>query len=149
MLLRMARTPDPPPALVPRALRFQGGTAISSSSISCVFRGRVPSPGWSHTFHPVLGLSACAAARPQASGRHLGTPASPASLLLVFPPCFVSDLLGASLVYFCLLSVSWQREGKPKGGVLNESLFQAVSPELEQSLAQRVLLWVFWRRRHI
>lgn len=53
------------------------------------------------------------------------------------PQSLSSDFLSAFLVCFCLLSVSWQGEGKAKGGVPNESPFKAVSPDLEQGLVQR------------
>lgn len=55
----------------------------------------------------------------------------------LFPQSLSLDFFSAFLVYFCLLSVSWQQEGKPKGGVLNGSLFKTVSPDLEQALVQR------------
>lgn len=56
-------------------------------------------------------------------------------LLLLFPLYLTYSVL--YLFVFCLLSVSWQREGKSKREVLNESLLESVPPELGQCLAQR------------
>jgi hypothetical protein len=64
------------------------------------------------------------------------------------PQSLASDFLRAFLVCFCLLSVSWQREGKPKGGMPNESLFKAVSPDLEQGLVQRRASGVICGRKY-